>query len=64
VWAEQLVHDGWAYVSNTGQALLLRYPLTSAALAADLEVTARHLVGDDLTSPPAYSSAAVRVRLG
>lgn len=41
------VHDGWAYVSNTGQALLLRYPLTSADPAADLDVIARHLVSDD-----------------
>jgi hypothetical protein len=41
------VRNGWVYISNTGQALLLRCPLDVAEPASQLQTIARQLVADD-----------------
>src|SRR5947209_2839071 len=41
------VHNGWVYVSNTGQALLVRCRYDVAEPASQLETVAEQLVADD-----------------
>jgi sugar lactone lactonase YvrE len=45
-------HAGWVVMSSSDRGMILRVPAASAQPAADLEVLADHLVGDDFAIAP------------
>jgi hypothetical protein len=46
------IHGGWVVMSSSDRGMILRVPAASKKPAADLEVLAEHLVGDDFAIAP------------